>query len=287
MSKLKLNKKKTVIISVIFSLIIILTVILLISNKALEVNEYSLEFDRLPEDFDGFKIAQISDLHNASFGKDNKRLIEKLSQAQPDIIVITGDLVDSRRTDIETALAFVEEAVKIAPCYYITGNHEARISDFHLLNKGISDLGVTLLRNKSVSLKVGKSEINLVGIDDPLFLSKDKSGYSTEISNMLKEFNTEESFSILLAHRPHFFDIYAARGFDLTLSGHAHGGQIRLPRARGLFAPDQGFFPDYDSGEYTRDSSKMMVSRGIGNSIFPLRVNNPPEIVLIELKKSH
>lgn len=245
-------------------------------NTTLELNSIPVASQELPEAFDDFLIAQISDLHNARFGSENEDLAELLRQIQPDIIAITGDLLDSRNTDMEAALAFAEKLVSIAPCYYVTGNHEARISDYGDFEEQLTDVGVTVLRNKSVTLERDGQSLVLAGIDDPSFLG------NALFSKKLEQLATD-AFCILLSHRPEYFDQYCQYGFDLVLSGHAHGGQFRLPFLGGLIAPNQGFFPKYDGGLYTNGETYLLVSRGLGNSIFPFRLNNPPEILLIPL----
>lgn len=260
------------------SLVILLSLCLWGSyeNKALEMNAFPVNCHALPEAFDGFVIAQISDLHNAQFGENNRDLLRLLSDTKPDLIVITGDLLDSRYTDMESALAFAKKLVKIAPCYYVTGNHEARISDYGDFEKQLSEIGVTVLRNTSLTLERESQTITLAGIDDPSFLG------NTLFSKKLEQLSSE-GFTILLSHRPEYFEQYCRYSFDLVLSGHAHGGQFRIPFLGGLVAPGQGFFPEYDGGIYTSGTTTMAVSRGLGNSILPIRLNNPPEILLITL----
>lgn len=255
-------------------------------NTALELNTYTITEENLPEAFDGFRIAHISDLHNTEIGRNNERLLAMLQQAQPDMIAITGDMIDSRRTDIAVALHFAEEAMKIAPCYYVAGNHESRVSAYDTLKTGLAGLGVTVLEDAAVPLQRGSGTITLTGVLDPAFQTDDLSGDPRSLmEEKLQELADDAScFTLLLSHRPELFDVYADAGMDLVLSGHAHGGQFRLPFVGGLFAPGQGFFPTYDAGLYTQGRTRMIVSRGIGNSILPLRFNNRPEVILIELK---
>ena len=256
-------------------------------NTALELNTYTISSDILPEAFDGYRIAHISDLHNTEMGKDNDKLLNMLREAKPDIIAITGDLIDSRNTDIEIALQFVEEAVKIAPCYYVTGNHEARVSEyFDDLKNGLTELGIIILEDERVDLDKNSETITLIGINDPSFKSDYLFGDSeTVVETHLQELMNESySFTLLLSHRPELFEIYVNNEVDLVLSGHAHGGQFRLPFVGGLVAPNQGLFPKYDAGLYTEENTNMIVSRGIGNSILPFRFNNRPEVILIELQ---
>ena len=253
-------------------------------NTALEVNEYAISSSKLPDAFDGFRIAQISDLHNAEFGKDNSNLLTLLREAEPDIIVITGDLVDSYHTDIDIALRFAEDAIKIAPCYYVTGNHEARIPEYKALKTGLASAGVVVLDNQRMELVQNGEVIALIGVNDPSFRTDYLLGDSTAVmSGTLKELTENDAYTILLSHRPELFDTYVASGVDLVFSGHAHGGQFRLPFIGGLVAPNQGLFPEYDSGLYIEGRTNMLVSRGIGNSIIPIRFNNHPEIIVVTL----
>lgn len=259
-------------------------------NTALELNTYTVTSDALPEAFDGYRIAQVSDLHNAEMGEDNEKLLAMLREAEPDIIVITGDLVDSHDTDIEVALRFAEAAVGIAPCYYVTGNHEAALHEadtaaYATLKEGLIQAGVTVPENERVLLERAGQSLSLIGVEDPNFdLSTEDSVAMRETLQTLT--GDGEAYTILLSHRPELFDVYVESGVDLVFSGHAHGGQFRFPLIGGLVAPDQGLFPTYDAGIYAEGSTCMVVSRGIGNSIIPFRFNNRPEVVLIELKRA-
>lgn len=286
------KRKKTVLIIIACVLVGIIGGTLLsgiICNKALELNTITVVSSDLPESFEGFRIAHVSDLHNAEFGEDNKKLLEMIEKADPHIIAITGDVVDCRRTDTQVALDFAEKAVEIAPCYYVAGNHEVRVpADFQNLLAGFEELGVTILRNDSTEIIINEESIHLLGVDDPDFLSM---GYSyiqqAVMDTTLQELTPEDSstFTLLLSHRPELFDVYKENKIDLVLSGHAHGGQFRLPFIGGLYAPHQGLFPQYDSGLYTEEGTNLIVSRGIGNSLFPMRLFNPPEVILVELSQ--
>ena len=250
---------------------------LLWANRALVATEYIIEDGKIPPGFSGYRIAQISDLHNSEFGGNNEKLLSLLKETQPDIILLTGDLVDSRRTDIQTALAFAEEAVKIAPCYYATGNHESRIPEYSRLEEGLRQLGVAVLRNEGVLLEWEGDSVLLAGVDDPAFSA-------SAMAQALEELSAETHYTILLSHRPEYFGDYVQAGIELVFSGHVHGGQVRLPLVGGLVSPEPGLFPKYDAGVFTEGNTTMVVSRGIGNSILPLRINNRPEIVVAELR---
>ena len=256
------------------------------SNTALEITEYEIMSDRIPQVFDGFRIAQISDLHNAEFGEGNWKLIQMLSQTDPDIIVLTGDLIDSRQTDLDVALEFAWQAGKIARVYYVSGNHEARVPEYEDLKNGLVKAGVVMLENQKVQITREGESITLMGIDDPSFqesyLFGDAEGVAKQAISDLQD--ASDGYTILLSHRPELFDTYVDSGVDLVFSGHAHGGQFRLPFVGGLVAPNQGFFPKYDAGQFTEENTAMLVSRGAGNSIIPIRINNRPEIVVAQLK---
>ncbi len=254
-------------------------------NTALEVNQYEVSSNRIPKAFNGFRIAQVSDLHNAQFGKSNGELIEQLCQTNADLIVLTGDLVDSRVTDIQVALDFATEAVKIAPVYYVPGNHEARIAQYGDLKIGLEKIGVIVLENEAVPIIREGACITILGVIDPSFETDYLLGDAEQVisSKLSAILNKTEGYRILLSHRPELFGIYIAAGMDLVFSGHAHGGQIRLPFFGGLIAPNQGFFPKYDAGLFIQGETKMIVSRGAGNSIIPVRILNRPEIVAVQL----
>lgn len=270
----KIPHKKILILMLI---IITLIPFCLYQNKHLVITTYTYESEKLGADLDGYRIVQISDLHNAEFGKENKKLLETIRSCSPDIIVITGDLVDSNHTNVERAVAFVKEAVKIAPVYYVTGNHEYWLdpSENEQMMQGILAAGAYDLDDEAVRIEKGDSSFMLIGLDDQ-HLSDET------LKNLLQEQKNE--LTIVLAHEPQYLQNYANAGVDLVLTGHAHGGQIRLPFVGGIVAPDQGFLPEYTSGKYNRADTEMIVSRGLGNSIIPVRLFNYPEVVCVELR---
>lgn len=241
-------------------------------NTTVGLTTYTIQEHNLPAAFDGYRIAHISDLHNSTLWKQT---IKQLQEAKPDMICITGDLVDAHRTDISVALAFAAEAVKIAPVYYITGNHEAALTgaEFTQLTEGLRTLGVAVLDDTEVYLEKDGAQISLVG----------HSWGPTDGVGELTEF---AGYRVLLSHSPEptEFDNYVAAGYDLVLCGHFHGGQFRIPFLGGLYAPSQGLFPENDAGLVSRGDTDMVVSRGIGNSSFPLRLNNRPEVILVILE---
>lgn len=277
------KKKRRIVLTVVAAVLLALVIWMVWGNTALELNTYTIASEKLPQAFDGYRIAHISDLHNAEFGVGNEKLLAMLREAEPDIIAITGDLIDSRNTDVRIALHFAEEAVKIAPCYYVTGNHEARVPEYDELKAGLLELGVVVLEDEKADLEVSGESITLLGVNDPSFLT-DPANEEALMQNKLQELmNGAENYTVLLSHRPELFEVYVESGADLVLSGHAHGGQFRFPLVGGLAAPNQDLFPKYDAGVYTEEHTSMIVSRGIGNSLFPFRFNNRPEVVIVEL----
>ena len=280
-----IKKKRIIVFAVVATILLGLIIWTAWGNTALELNHYTISSDRLTEAFDGYRIAHVSDLHNTEMGKDNEKLLDMLQEADPDIIAITGDIIDSRNTDIDVALQFTKDAMEIAPCYYVTGNHEARVSEYDELKEGMIELGVVVLEDGRIELEQSGETITLLGVKDPSFQTDYLFGDSeTVMQSKLQEIvNEEGSYTILLSHRPELFEVYTESKVDLVLSGHAHGGQFRLPFVGGLVAPNQGLFPKYDAGLYTEENTNMIVSKGIGNSILPFRFNNRPEVILIDL----
>lgn len=245
--------------------------------------------EKIPAAFDGFVLCQVSDVHNEARGEGNAALLRALREAAPDLICITGDFLDSRRTDLDFALELAGQLAEIAPAVYATGNHEARRMDLSALEAGLAALGVQVLRDDWMPLARGGEEIALLGLDDPGFsagedwtLAEGLDQTQARLSALLAQ--AGDRFSLVLSHRPELLPAYAEAGADLVLSGHAHGGQVRLPGIGGLFAPGQGILPRLTSGVYARGETRLVVSRGLGNSAFPLRVFNPPEIVTVTLR---
>lgn len=245
-------------------------------NHHLVVTTYTYQNEKLDDNLAGYRIVQISDLHNATFGKDNTKLLKKISDLQPNMIVITGDLVDSNHTDIRASIDFVKQAVKISDVYYVTGNHEYWLPNQNLaeLLAGIENAGAVVLSSESVDISYGGSGFTLIGLED-YNLADDT------LHALVKEAN-HNRLLVLLAHEPQYFMNYANAGVDMVLSGHAHGGQFILPFIGAVVAPDQGFFPQYTFGEHLEKDTTMYISRGLGNSIIPVRLFNNPEIVCVE-----
>lgn len=247
-------------------------------NRAITTSEYAVASPAVPRSFDGLRIAQISDLHNDPFGKSYCSLVKAVQAAKPHLIVITGDMLDARRTNIPRALEAAQALLTIAPCCYVKGNHEARNPQYPIFEAGLREAGVHVLRRENRVLNRGNGHLTIIGIDCP-YGDDSYPAYLYELAAQA------EGFTLLLAHHPEPFDTYCKAGVDLALCGHTHGGQLRLPFIGGVIAPHQGFFPKYDAGLYERGKTKMIISRGLGNSLFPLRINNRPELVVVELRR--
>ena len=277
-------KRRVIVLITAAVLVPALLIWLLWANSSPAATQVTVASGALPGAFEGFKIAHVSDLHNAVFGRENEKLLSLIRAAEPDIIAITGDLIDSRHTDIDSALAFVEAAAEIAPVYYVTGNHESRL-DFDEIEPRLIAPGARVLRNEAEDVGRGGERIRLAGIDDPSFIRTGGTAEERAAAELEQLGDGGGTFTVLLAHRPELVEVYAEYGAGLVLSGHAHGGQVRLPLLGGLYAPGQGLLPEYDSGLYSLGETQMVVSRGLGNSVAPLRVNNRPELVIVTLSR--
>lgn len=255
-------------------------------NYGLRATRYVYENNKIPRGFKGFKILQVSDYHNTALL--HNKITAMTAAEKPDIIAITGDLFDCRKTDIETGIKLAAELVKIAPVYMVTGNHEARIENIADVKQRLTVSGVRILDNSTVYLHRNGMAVTLIGVTDPRFFARDKETEQDKHAfrnNLLSLTEGEDSFKILLSHRPEFIHTYRDSGIALALTGHAHGGQFSIPFTDiGVFVPNQGIFPPYAAGMKTLDDTTMIISRGIGNSVFPFRLFNRPEIVTIEFE---
>jgi predicted MPP superfamily phosphohydrolase len=265
------------------------TVLARYSDRMIDTTSCEVVSSRLPAAFNGFRIAQISDLHNQRFGPNQSRLLELVRMAHPDLIAITGDLTYHGRWSSDYVCELARGLVEIAPVYFVTGNHDVSSRNLLEMLKLLEGLGVKVLAGRSVAVQRCKQSIVIAGIDDPyIFYDKRKPAiqavnqWKTSLA-ALRNRIPRGSYTILLSHRPELIGSYAELGFDLVLAGHAHGGQVRLPFIGALYAPDQGLFPRYTSGTYSMGRTKMIVSRGLGKSNFPFRIFNRPELVVVRL----
>ena len=256
-------------------------------NKKLKVRKTTLKFDKLPQAFDNFKIAQVSDIHCDKVGHSDLSFINKIKNFNPDMIVITGDILDSYNNNMDIAYNILSQLAIVAPCYFVSGNHELRLpEEYEQLINRMKKLNITHLHNSKLFITKNNESINLVGVEDyNFFKNEDNLNHRANFIKTLKELYSSNHFNILLSHRPEKFPIYADIKYDLIFSGHAHGGQWRIPFVGGIFSPSQGFFPKYTNGNYVLKNSTLIVSQGLGNSSFPIRINNRIELVLAILKK--
>lgn len=279
-------------------LIILIAVIILLilfcfwQNNSIVISNTKYRNEKIPKKYHNFKIVQISDLHGHTFGKNQSRLLKKIKDLNPDIILVTGDIIDSRRYKLAPAMMFMRGAVKIAPVYYVSGNHELRDNRYDIIAKSFVDVGVNVLENEFLDL----GDITIIGLMSPYYNYTDGSEIkcgtkSNPVDVVLSEMYQSgeeclslDCFKIVLCHHPELIQTYKKYDLDLVFTGHAHGGQIRLPILGGLFAPEQGYFPKYTSGFFVENNTTMYVNRGLGNSSFPIRVFNRPEIVCVELE---
>ena len=240
------------------------------------------------------RIVQISDLHSKEFGKDNNILYKAIMNQKPDIIVATGDLIDSNMKRINEIIEFCSRLNKKVPIYYILGNNEMRCSRVNEIVEKLKQKNINVLENEISKIKIKGNIINILGLAEKrvdkgeMFYSKVNSRYEIEnVENLFRKLENLKGIKIVLSHYPENFEYvgnysYNKYNFDIMFSGHAHGGQFILPGLGGVFAPGQGLFPKYYKGIYGK-KNKLVVSRGLGNSGFPLRLFNRPDLVIVDI----
>lgn len=241
--------------------------------KAIAVKNYTVPIKNLPAEFAGFTILHLTDLHTKEYGFEQEDLIRLIKGRHYDLIALTGDFIDKRNPDFEPVIPLLK-GIADKPAFFVPGNHEWG-SGFHIKDR-LESLGVKVLDNKSSKIVLGSSHIWLVGVDDP-YLGRAKLAQALE--NI-----PENAVKILLAHAPNIFPRALESGIDLTLAGHTHGGQVRLPLLGAIVVPGQGLFPKYDYGLFQEGGKSMIINGGLGESLLPVRFCNRPEIVLIKLE---
>lgn len=264
-------------------------------NNHIEISTYNISSSRISKAFNGYKILQLSDLHSKSFGIDNRKLIEIIDKEKPDIIVMTGDMVNSYDNEFHSFLDLAEK-LKSYKVYFVEGNNETKLpkeKNIELM-KAMREVGIKILRNSKITIVREESVINIYGLwCDLCYYKEIKSDYRKDTyfqrNNIEKALGycDRKKFNILLAHNPLYFDTYVKWGADLTLSGHVHGGVIRIPGVGGLLSPERRFFPKYSEGQYDIDESKLIVNRGLGSKPLLPRVLNRPEISVVVLQNEH
>lgn len=264
----------------LFLLAVILAGFWYFENYTIAVEPFSITSDRLPAAFDGLRVVELADLHGKEFGEGNQDLLNAVRSARPDLIALDGDLADEH-TDPETIRTLAVELVKIAPTYYVTGNHEWAMEHRKKLFAILEEAGVTALHNDYVRLERDGQFIVVAGVDDPNgpWDQKTPETLTGEIRA-----SCGDPYVLLLAHRNDQLDRWAALDLDTVLTGHAHGGVIRLPWVGGLLGTGMQLFPDYTAGIYRAGRTSMLVSRGLGNSGIPFRIFNRPHLPVITLR---
>lgn len=254
------------------------------SNHSLQTEEFTATLEHLPDGFDGCRIVHLTDLHGAQFGEDNADLLDAVRAAQPDYIVLTGDLLDRfRETPQSYAVTLCASLAEIAPTYLVTGNHEWALPGIRQLKTSIAETGAVVLSNEFVTLERNGDKMVLAGVDDPNGFADQKT--PAELADELYA-AYDDPFWLLLAHRNNYFEKqYYLLGADLVLCGHAHGGMIRLPLTDGLIGVERNLFPDFTAGFYELDGAKLFVSRGLGNSGPSFRLFNRPQVAVLTLKR--
>lgn len=243
----------------------------------MNTDTFIIASDVLPKGFDGFTVAHVSDLHNREFGTV---LPDGVKAVRPDIIVITGDMIH-RENESAAAEKFAAEAVRIAPVYYVPGNHEKVLGCYPKFKQTLIDCGVHAPENAFVPIERGGERIALLCMNDPAYFPKGKTDFITELNRLTAEIAAEGMrYTVLLSHRPELFERYVEAGVQLSLCGHAHGGHVRLPFIGAIYAPNQGLFPKYTEGVYEKYGKSMVVSKGLGKSSWVPRVFNPPELAV-------
>ncbi len=237
------------------------------------------------------RLVLLSDLHSSSYGKKQSALLAAIEKASPDFVCLVGDIFDDEASHQPT-LDLFDGLADTYPCYFVTGNHEHWSDEGVVLKALLTSYGVTVLAGDVADITIGSQTIRIGGIDDPTgFVSQgehgtpDKDtwyGQLTMTENLVME-SASHLFSILLSHRPELVDVYRESPFDLVLTGHAHGGQVRLPfLPNGIFSPGEGYYPHYTGGVHQLGDTTLVISRGLCKNELP-RVFNPPELVVIDL----
>ncbi len=270
------------------AIIFALTVLLLFAafDFRLIVRSYTIDAEDISSEI---RIALVTDLHSCRYGEGQSDLIEAVHKLSPDLVLLGGDIFDDDLPNTNTEL-FLAGIADRYPCYYVTGNHEywSGSTEFTIQMSILQKYGVKILSEECKTISVNGETINICGVDDPEAFAKTpdpRSAFAAQLENVAASSDSGH-YTILLSHRPEYLDAYSEHGFDLVLCGHAHGGQWRLPwLLNGVFAPDQGLFPEYAGGRYTQADTTMIVSRGLARESTRIpRIFNRPELVLIEIK---
>lgn len=273
--------------SLILPILALLAIKIYIENKFLKVSKYEIRSAKISKEFHGFKIIHLSDFHSYNFSKGNGSIMEKINDEKPDIVVMTGDMVNKYDMNFDKFINLAETLSKNYQIYYIIGNHEKRLKENYLnyITQKLNQFNIKVINNEKITIVSNNEKIHIYGLDIPLSFYKLRNRPSNlkDVVDVILKKCIENEYNILLTHNPLFFDTYVKYNVDLTLAGHVHGGMIRLPLVGGLLSPERKFFPKYSEGMYEVNGKKLIVSRGLGHSKPGIRIFNMPEIVSITL----
>ena len=272
----------------IIILLLVIAMMLDISykNKLLKIETYHIKLDKIPIAFDGYRILQLSDLHNYRFGQNQIKLLKEIIELKPDIIVFTGDLVERRYMSNNNGIMLLEKLAKNYPVYFVSGNHEEALEEAELikLKSSLINAGVVVLDNEWRIIEKGHEAILIVGLRDAVQTRWDE--YGAIIEDCILDAGVDV-FTVVLAHRPEFVKEYAETGIDLVLSGHTHGMQmgVEIPKWGIKFSPAKLRYKRW-AGLYSSNNNYLYINRGFGFLGFPGRVGTYPEITLLNLERA-
>ena len=264
-------------------LILVSIVYIWAEQNTLALNVYNVETQKLNT---SVKVALISDLHNKEFGRDNERLVRKIAEQKPDFIAIVGDMNTDTNPDYSVMIKLLKQLVEISPVYYVPGNHEATVADESNIVQDIRATGVTYLSNEGIFFEKNGEKLYIGGLKQYPYFEFDYPEFDNPERHFFDSFREiqKEYFSILLCHQPEcYMWSLSEYDIDLMLSGHTHGGLVRIPFIGGLRAPNQKWFPEYDKGEFFSGTARMIITGGLGDTHIIPRINNTPEVCIINI----
>ncbi|HOL16657.1 MAG TPA: metallophosphoesterase [Bacillota bacterium] len=289
-------KKRLTLFVMIVAAAAVIFLFLLIGNEAIQISRFDVGVAGLPENHAGLKIVHISDLHGKEFGPNNGRLAGAIIRLEPDLVFVSGDMIDSRKNGAGALINLLRELDGRFPVYCSLGNHEQIVKEltgrekYRAFTEQVRAAGAILLDNERVEYTKDGVIFGIYGFTAALYHYTGSNiaweGADLQLSFIVSALGRpqEDEITVLLAHNPKYFQEYVSWGADLVLAGHIHGGVIRLPVLGGVFSPDLSFFPPYSAGLYHSGNTTMHVSRGLGNSVIPVRIFNRPDLSLIQLK---
>lgn len=251
------------------------------NNFVIQTEKVHVRLAKLPSAFDGLRIVSLADLHGREFETDNQYLLTTVRQLQPDLICINGDLFDEE-SDLPVLEPLIRGLCAIAPTFYVTGNHEWQLDGLKRILSNIEAYGATVLQNEYTVLQRGDAKLIVAGVNDPCGPYDQKQ--PDELIAEIRQNEGENACILMLAHRNDQLSMWSELGVDLVLSGHCHGGVVRLPFVGGVFGTNRELFPKYDAGLYEEDSTQLYVSRGLGYTNVRLRLFNRPHLPLLILQ---